>query len=119
MRKIYIKNKIEKKNRLHRKIRSKISGTNEIPRLAVYRSNRYISSQLIDDNNHKTLTQHNDLKLNSKEGRIASAQNVGKVLAGLALKLGIKKVVFDRGGFSYAGRVKALAEGARIGGLEF
>lgn len=119
MRKIYTKSKIEKRKRLHTKIRSKVFGTSEIPRLAVFRSNKFISAQLIDDNNQKTLISANDFKSNSKDGKISSSKNVGKMLAELAIKSNIKKVVFDRGGFSYTGRVKALAEGAREGGLEF
>ena len=119
MRKIHLKDKRTKRKRLHRKIRSKIFGSQEIPRLAVFRSNRFIYAQLIDDNQQRTLAQATDLKSAKPSDRVTSARKVGEILAERALGLGIKKVVFDRGGFSFAGRVKALAEGARTGGLEF
>lgn len=115
------KSKIEKRARLHRKIRSKISGTAEIPRLAIFRSNKFIYAQLIDDNAQKTLASSSDIKsyMNGKENKVESAKLVGKSLAENAIKAKIKKVVFDRGGFAYKGRVASLAEGAREGGLEF
>jgi len=121
MRKIMSKSKIEKRARLHRKIRSKVSGTAEIPRLAIFRSNKFIYAQLIDDITSKTLASSSDLKtyINGKENKVESAKLVGKSLAENAIKSKIKKVVFDRGGFNYHGRVKALADGAREGGLMF
>ena len=122
MRRIISKSKSAKRIRLHKKIRSKIFGNAEIPRLAVFRSNKFIYAQIIDDNAGKTLTAVSDIKnFNSKnnQNKIISANLVGKNLAEQALKLKIKKIVFDRGGFNYTGRVAALAAGAREGGLEF
>ncbi len=121
MKKVIIKSKIEKRAKLHRKIRVKVSGTESRPRLAVYKSNRFIYAQIINDDIHRSLASSSDIKsyLNSKLNKIDSAKNVGKEIAEKAKNLKIKKVVFDRGGFSYKGRVKALAEGAKEGGLEF
>ncbi len=95
------------------RIRSKIKGTAKRPRLSVFRSNKYIYAQLIDDVRGETLAAA------SGDVNVATASEVGKTLADKASKLGIKKVVFDRGGYKYHGRVRALAEGARKGGLEF
>jgi len=120
MRKIISKSKSAKRIRLHKKIRSKIFGNAEIPRLAVFRSNKFIYAQIIDDNNGKTLTAASDISKNkNNQNKTISANLVGKNLAEQALKLKIKKIVFDRGGFNYTGRVAALAIGAREGGLEF
>jgi len=102
------------------RIRAKIRGTKERPRLSVFRSNKHIYAQLIDDYGGETLTAASDLELKTASGtKTKIAAEVGKVLAEKAGKLGIKKVVFDRGGYKYHGRVKALAEGARQGGLKF
>jgi len=130
-------NKQQKRYQRHRKIRSRVVGTSKRPRLCVFRSNRYIYAQLIDDEKGHTILSWSDLnfgKLKSKNlkedketkdkekklsGKIAVAYKVGKMIAKKALEKGIKKVVFDRGGYKYHGRVKALAEGARDGGLKF
>ena len=105
-------------NRRRQKIRAKISGTAKRPRLAVFRSAKYIYAQLIDDQKGVTLAQANERKVEGKN-KTARAQEVGKALAAEAKKKKIIEVVFDRGGFKYHGRVKALAEGAREGGLKF
>ncbi len=107
----------------HKRIRAKISGTKEQPRLSVFRSNKHIFLQLIDDSSQKTLVSASDLKINLSAGgkgtKTEIAKEVGKELAKLAKAKKIKKVVFDRGGYKYHGRVKASAEGAREGGLSF
>lgn len=104
--------------RKHQKIRRRVIGTKDRPRLAVFRSNQHIFAQLIDDKAGKTLAEQSDLKMD-KTQRIKSAYEVGKMLAAKSLKLKIKKAVFDRGGFTYQGRVAELGKGAREGGLEF
>ncbi len=104
--------------RKHTKVRKKIIGTKDRPRLAVFRSNQHIFAQLIDDGMGKTLVEASDLKM-AKEQKNKKAYEVGKQLAAKAVKLKLKKVVFDRGGFLYTGRVESLAKGAREGGLEF
>jgi len=107
-----------KRNRRHGRVRSKISGTQEIPRLSVFRSNKYIYAQIIDDEGKKTIVSYSDLQM--KDGtKVERAHKVGKELASLAKKKGVDSVVFDRGGYLYTGRVKSLAEGAREGGLKF
>ncbi len=111
--------KTQKRERLHKKIRSRISGTAECPRLAVFRSNRYMYAQLIDDVAQVTLVSASDIALSDKITKVARAEVVGKKLAEEAKKKKITTVVFDRGGFSYRGRVQALADGARAGGLTF
>jgi len=114
------KKQARKKVRLS--IRSKVFGTSEIPRLAVYRSNKQIYAQIIDDTVGKTLTaaSSNQKKLiNTKGTKIDQATAVGKLIAENAKSVGIESVVFDRGGFLYHGRVKALAESARETGLKF
>jgi len=106
--------------RRHRRIRGKIVGTAERPRLAVFRSNKGISAQLVDDDTGKTLAGASWVGLKSFSGnKTAQATEVGKALAAAAKEAGIETVVFDRGGYLYHGRVKALAEGAREGGLKF
>lgn len=109
--------KAEKKARLKRKIRMRISGTAERPRLAVFRSNRFIYAQAIDDAKGVTLASVSDAQ--AKGTKVAGAEHVGKTLAKLLLDKGIKTVVFDRGGFRYTGRVKILADAARGAGLNF
>lgn len=96
-------------------------GTQAKPRLAVFRSNRHLTAQLVNDEENKSLLQINDLKLEKKNkpNKTEVAFNLGKFLADSAKKIGIEKVVFDRGGYKYHGRVKAVAEGAREGGLRF
>ena len=111
--------KTEKRARLHKKIRSRISGTAECPRLAVFRSNRYMYAQLIDDVLAVTVASASDISVDGKMTKVERATGVGKKLAEEAKKKNVTTVVFDRGGFSYRGRVQALAEGARAGGLIF
>jgi len=114
----------ESKQRRHRRVRGKVVGSPERPRLAVFRSHEHIYAQVIDDTQHHTLvaasTVEPDLKSNLASGanRDASAQ-VGKLIATRLLEKGITKVVFDRGGNLYHGRIKALAEAAREAGLDF
>jgi large subunit ribosomal protein L18 len=104
----------------HERVRSKISGTTEIPRLCVFRSNKNISCQIIDDENGVTLASASSLSLKLKNGgNIEAASEVGKAIALAAKKAKITKVVFDRGGYLYHGRVEALANAARENGLEF
>jgi large subunit ribosomal protein L18 len=104
--------------RRHNRIRAKVSGTAETPRLAVFRSARHITAQLIDDTKGVTLASANDVALKTGS-KVDFATAVGKEIAAKAKDKKITKVVFDRGGFLYAGRVKALAEAAREGGLTF
>ena len=114
----------ESKTRRHRRIRGKVQGSPERPRLAVFRSNEHIYAQVIDDTQHHTLvsasTVEPDLKssLASGANRDASVQ-VGKLIAARSLEKGITKVVFDRGGNLYHGRIQALADAAREAGLDF
>jgi large subunit ribosomal protein L18 len=111
----------EARERRHRRVRAKISGTAERPRLVVHRSNRGIEAQLIDDVAGKTLAyaSHIGVRKGFKGTKSEQAAEVGKQLAAVAKKAGIESVVFDRSGYLYHGRVKALAEGAREGGLIF
>ena len=107
--------------RRHRRVRGKLFGTAERPRLVVFRSNRGIEAQLVDDTEGKTLAAASwlQLKKSFKGNKTAQAAEVGKLLAQNAKKANIETVVFDRGGNLYHGRVKALAEAAREGGLRF
>ncbi len=107
------------RERRHFRLRKRIIGTTDRPRLAVFRSNRYIYAQIIDDSQGKTFVFESDIKLDGKIKKSERAFTVGKNLAEKALKKGIKTVVFDRGGFLYHGRVEKLASGAREGGLQF
>jgi large subunit ribosomal protein L18 len=101
-------------------VRGKVSGTAERPRLVVFRSNKGISAQLVDDGSGKTLAGASWVALKSFKGnKTEQAAEVGKLLAEAAKKAGVEAVVFDRAGYLYHGRVKALAEGAREGGLKF
>ena len=143
--------KKEKKERRHRRVKAKIFGTAEYPRLCVFRSTKHIYAQLVDDEKGNTLVSASDLELEGKKDvktkkgsssakvidpeaqtrratddkekklarKVASAFEVGKLIAQKALKKKIGKVAFDRGGYKYHGRVKAVAEGARGGGLKF
>ncbi len=113
-----MKSKIEKRNTRRKRIRAKISGTYAMPRLSVFKSNKYIYAQLIDDEAGKTLVAYSSVAVKGK-GKTDQAKKVGQEIAKKAETLKIKKAVFDRGGFIYTGRVKALAEGAREGGLKF
>ena len=117
-------NKIEKKeirNRIHRRIRRKLSGTAERPRLAIFRSVAHIYAQVIDDAKGSTIVSASSVDKGGKTngGNVAAAKTIGKLVAQRAQEKGIKKVVFDRGGYQYHGRVKALADAAREAGLEF
>jgi large subunit ribosomal protein L18 len=115
-----IKNsKVQKRNRLHKKIRSTISGTEARPRLAVFRSNKFIYAQLINDEARVTLVSASDISLTDKSKKLERASKVGALLGEAAKKANISQVVFDRGGFAYKGRVRALAEAARESGLIF
>jgi large subunit ribosomal protein L18 len=107
--------------RRHRRVRAKLHGTAERPRLVVFRSNRGIEAQLVDDDAGKTIASASHLALakSFKGDKTAQAEAVGKALAAAAKKAGVDRCVFDRGGYLYHGRVKALADGAREGGLEF
>ena len=106
--------------RRHARVRAKISGTPECPRLNVFRSNAHIHVQIIDDVNQKTLVSASSLQMKLENGgNIEAAKAVGAEIAKRAKEANITQVVFDRGGYIYAGRVKALAEAAREGGLEF
>ena len=106
--------------RRHRRVRGKVAGTADRPRLAVFRSNRGIFAQLVDDETGRTLAAANWLGLKSAKGtKTDQAAEVGKAIAAAAKKAGIERCVFDRGGYLYHGRVKALADGAREGGLQF
>ena len=112
--------KNEARLRRHRRVRGKISGTAERPRLDVFRSSKHIYAQIIDDVAGVTLVSASTVEKGFEGfgGNVEAANKVGKMIAEKALEKGIKTVVFDRGGFVYHGRVKALAEGAREGGLE-
>jgi large subunit ribosomal protein L18 len=111
----------EARLRRHRRVRGKVSGTAERPRLAVFRSNRGITAQLIDDASGKTLAAASwlDVKKSFKGNKSEQAVEVGRLLAEAAKKAGVESVVFDRAGYLYHGRVKALANAAREGGLTF
>ena len=107
--------------RRHQRVRGKVSGTAERPRLSVFRSENNIYAQIIDDVNGVTLASASSLDkaIEGYGGNVTAASAVGKLIAERALAKGIENVVFDRGGYVYHGRVKALAEGAREGGLKF
>jgi large subunit ribosomal protein L18 len=108
------------RQRIHERIRRKLAGTGERPRLNVYRSLNHIYAQVIDDQKGETLVSASSLEMKAKTGgNIASAKEIGKAVAEKAVAKGIKKVVFDRGGYLYHGRIKALADAAREAGLEF
>lgn len=109
---------MEQLERRHKRIRKKVFGTPERPRLSVYRSLKYIYAQLVDDVQHRTFVSTDSMKID-KGKKVGKSKECGKLLAKLALEKGIKEIVFDRGGYNYHGRVKALAEGAREGGLKF
>jgi len=110
--------KLEKRIRLKKKIRTKIAGTIERPRLSVFRSNNYIYAQIIDDVKNVTIVSASDMK--AKTGtKTERAQNVGAEVAKSAIAKGVKACVFDRNGFKYTGRIKALADSARTSGLKF
>lgn len=115
----------KRRDRIRHQIRKKLRGTAEVPRLVIYRSLDHIYAQLIDDVNAKTLltvsTKSKDMgdKISSVKGKIGKSKMIGKITAEKAASSNITKVVFDRNGYLYHGRVKALADGAREGGLNF
>ena len=113
----------EVRMRIHERIRKKLDGSTSRPRLAVFRSNKHIYAQIIDDSKGTTLTAASTLDVDTKKdrqgGNIAAAKAVGKLVAERAKQKGIDAVHFDRGGYLYHGRVKALAEAAREAGLKF
>ena len=115
--------KVKRRNSIRKRIRRTITGTAERPRLSVFRSNKEIYCQLIDDMNHSTIasasTRDASLTENKNMKKVEQASAVGKLIAEKASAAGINTVVFDRGGYLYHGRVKALAESAREGGLKF
>lgn len=113
-----MQNKTDKRIRLKKKIRVKIKGTEARPRLTVFRSNKFIYAQIINDMTGKTLVQANDVKI-TKGTKTERAKEVGKMISDVASKAKIKKVVFDRNGFKYTGRIKLVADEARASGLEF
>jgi large subunit ribosomal protein L18 len=110
----------EIRRRIHSRIREQMAGTTERPRLNVYRSLNHIYAQVIDDQKGETLVSASTLQAKAKTGgNVAAAKEIGKSIAEQATAKGIKRVVFDRGGYLYHGRVKALADAAREAGLEF
>ena len=113
-----MQNKTDKRIRLKKKIRAKILGTRERPRLSVFRSNKFIYAQVIDDMLGKTLAQANDVKM-KKGAKTERAKEVGRMVADVCSKIKISKVVFDRNGFKYTGRIKLVADEARAAGLKF
>lgn len=112
--------KQEKRQRRHKKIRARMFGTAKAPRLNIFKSAKHIYAQLINDDSGKTLASVSDAELKkAKMVKTEKAKEVGKLIAEKAKGLKVEKVVFDRGGFKYHGRIKAVAEGAREGGLKF
>ncbi len=111
--------KVNRQDRIKRSIRMKISGTAEKPRLSVYRSNTAVYAQIIDDSNGNTLVASYSKETGIKGNTVEGAGAVGKKIAEKAVAAGISKVVFDRNGYLYHGKVKAVADGAREGGLQF
>jgi large subunit ribosomal protein L18 len=109
---------LEARRRRHRRVRGKVNGSAERPRLVVFRSNRGIEAQLVDDVEGKTLAAASWLHVKGSHSKGDMATEVGKLLAERAKAAGVESAVFDRGGYLYHGRVKALAEGAREGGLK-
>src|SRR5690606_28814730 len=113
--------KVERRQRIKLRIRKTVNGTAEMPRLSVFRSNKEIYAQLIDDTKGITIVaaSSRDKDVNAKGTSVEVAEQVGKAIAEKAIKAGIEKVTFDRGGYLYHGRVKSLADGARAAGLKF
>ncbi len=111
--------KLDRKRRIHYRIRKKVSGTVARPRLSVYRSNKSIYCQVIDDVTGSTLLAASTKEAEMAGNKVEQAKAVGRLLAEKAAAANIQTVIFDRGGYLYHGRVKALAEGAREGGLKF
>ncbi len=113
-----MQNKQDKRIRLKKKIRARISGTSSRPRLSVFRSNKFIYAQVIDDANGKTLAEASDIKA-TKGTKTERAKEVGKMISEKCKGIKINEVVFDRNGFKYTGRIKLVADEARAGGLKF
>ena len=111
--------KQEKRIRRHKRVRSKIIGSKKIPRLCVFKSNQHIYAQLVNDDKANIIASASDIEIKKKAKKSDLALQVGELIAQKALNLKIKKVVFDRGGYKYHGRIKSLADGARKSGLEF
>lgn len=111
--------KQEKRIIRHKRIKAKTMGDAKCPRLCVFRSNKHIYAQLIDDNKGKTLVSAKDTEIKKKDKKTALAFEVGKLIAQKAIEKKIEKIIFDRAGYKYHGRVKSLADGARQGGLKF
>lgn len=118
MSKLTPKTKSGLRARRHRRIRAKVQGTASCPRLTVFRSNKYLYAQVIDDDRAATLASASSLDVKGKN-MMEDAKIVGERVAAAAIGKGITAVVFDRGGFTYTGRIRALAEAARAGGLKF
>ena len=108
-----------KRQRIHARIRATMFGTKDRPRLSVFRSNQHMYAQLIDDDAAKVLVQVSDIKMKTKGNKVSRSLEVGKLIAKEALEKKIESVVFDRGGNVFHGRIKAVADGAREGGLKF
>ena len=114
---LFTKTRSSLRTRRHFRVRKKVNGTEERPRLVIYRSLKHIYAQLVDDVSQRTLMTVTDSGLEGK--KVEKSAEVGKRIAQKAKEAGVTKVVFDRGGYKYHGRVKAVADGAREGGLEF
>jgi large subunit ribosomal protein L18 len=117
MRELKVK-RLRIKRRIKR-VRNKMLADKNMPRLSVFRSNKYIYAQIIDDKTGKTLVSADEKEISEKMNKTQKAEAVGKNIAKVALKKKITKVIFDKGSYAYHGRIKALAEGARLGGLVF
>jgi large subunit ribosomal protein L18 len=113
------KAKRDSRIRRHNRVRAKVSGTADVPRLNVFRSNKGLFIQLIDDKEGKTIASVNEADIKTGKTKIERSKEAGKIIAQKAKDKKISKVVFDRGGYKYHGRTEAVAEGAREGGLEF
>lgn len=113
------KDKIRKRKARHNRVTAKVQGTADVPRLNIFRSNQHIYAQLIDDAVGKTLVSTDDIRAKAKGAKKDIALAVGKDLGAKAKEAGIEKVIFDRGGYKYHGRVAAVATGAREAGLKF
>lgn len=114
-------NKIDRRLKRQIRTRSKVRGTKDTPRLSVFKSNRFVYAQLIDDDSRETIVGISEKHLGKDlaSGKVAKAKALGTLLAKKALDKKVKKVVFDRGGYAYHGRISSIAEGAREGGLKF
>ena len=111
--------KIQSRNKRHNRVRSKILGKSNRPRLVIFRSAKFNYAQLVDDNTHKVLVSSSDIKVKAKGTKTEKAKQVGLDLAKKTLEKKITEIVFDRNSYKYHGRVKAIADGAREGGLKF